>query len=59
MTGTFYAQHGTLMVAGNGANNVIGSQYISYDVNLGGNGGFTVLWNPQPTARTRLIDLVE
>jgi hypothetical protein len=59
LTGTFYTQHGTLKVTGNGANNVIGAQYISYDVNLGGNGGFTVNWNPQATARTRLINLME
>jgi hypothetical protein len=59
MTGTFYAQHGTLKVTGNGTNNVLGSQYISYDVNLGGNGGFSILWKPQATARTRIINLVE
>jgi hypothetical protein len=59
MTGTFYAQHGTLKVTGNGGNDVLGSQYISWNVNLGGNGSWLVRWQPQPTARTRVLYLVE
>jgi hypothetical protein len=59
MSGTFYAAGGTLKVSGNGTNDVIGSQYISYNLVLGGNGGFTVNWNVNQTARTRLIYLVE
>ncbi len=59
MSGTFYAQHGILNVTGNGAQDVIGSQYISDKVVLGGNGGFAVNWNTDQTARTRVIGLVE
>jgi hypothetical protein len=59
MTGTFYAQHGLLKVTGNGGNDVLGSQYISYDVALGGNGNFNVIWQPQVTPRTRVLTLVE
>jgi hypothetical protein len=57
--GTIYAQHGTLAVSGNGAQDVIGSQYISYDVSLGGNGNFNISWRSDVTARTRLLRLVE
>jgi len=59
MTGTFYAAKGTLNVTGNGTNAVIGSQYISYDMVMGGNGSFSVNWNVDQTARTRIIRLVE
>jgi hypothetical protein len=59
MTGTFYAQHGLLKITGNGGSNTLGSQYISFDLNLGGNGTWLVSWSPQPTARTRIIYLVE
>jgi Flp pilus assembly protein TadG len=59
MTGTFYAQHGTLSVTGNGTNDVIGSQYISYDLSTGGSGSFSVNWNANQAAQTRLINLVE
>ena len=48
-----------LTVSGNGAQDVIGSQYISYDVKLGGNGNFNINWKPDMTARTRSIYLVE
>jgi hypothetical protein len=59
MSGTFYTAHGTLSVSGNGTTDVIGSQYISYNMVLGGNGSFQVNWNTDQTARTRLIGLVE
>jgi hypothetical protein len=59
VTGTFYTANGTLNVSGNGTNNVLGAQYISYNLVVNGNGGFTVLWNPQQVARTRIIKLVE
>jgi hypothetical protein len=58
ITGTFYAQHGTLDVSGGGGASV-GSQYISYDVNLGGNGAFTVNWQADATAPIRVVQLVE
>ena len=59
MTGTFYAQHGLLKITGNGGSDVLGSQYISWNLTLGGNGTWLVNWQPQPTARTRIIQLVE
>lgn len=59
MSGTFYVAGGNLSVTGNGTNDVIGAQYISNTVTLGGGGDFSVLWNPNQTARTRIIGLVE
>src|SRR5580765_579921 len=58
-SGTFYTAKGTLNVTGNGGGNVIGSQYISYNLTVNGNGNFNVSWNPNTTGRTRLIGLVE
>ncbi len=57
--GTFYAQHGLLSTTGNGGQDVLGSQYISYDVKLGGNGNFNITWQQQTSARTRVLNLVE
>lgn len=57
--GTIYGQHALLNATGNGTQDVIGSQYISYDVTLGGNGNFNISWQQNLTARTRLIYLVE
>jgi hypothetical protein len=63
--GTIYTQHGTLTVSGNGTGNgngntdVLGSQYVSYDLNLGGNGNFNLMWGQDITGRTRYIYLVE
>jgi Flp pilus assembly protein TadG len=59
MSGTFYAASADLSVQGNGTNNVIGSQYISYTLTLGGNGAFNVNWSPDTTPGTRDILLVE
>ena len=46
-------------VNGNGGVANIGSQYISYDLALGGNGGVNINWNPQEVAQKRSIFLVE
>jgi hypothetical protein len=59
ITGTFYAKKGMLTVSGNGAQDVLGSQYISNRVNLGGNGNFNIDWKTDLTARTRIYHLVE
>jgi hypothetical protein len=59
ISGTFYAQHGTLGISGNGVNDVVGSQYISYDMTVNGGGSFSVNWNPNTVAKTRVIGLVE
>jgi hypothetical protein len=58
ITGTFYAQHGTLAVSGSGGQGV-GSQYISWDVSLGGNGAFGVNWSPDSVAPVKTLQLVE
>jgi hypothetical protein len=59
ITGTFYFAGATLNVSGNGGVANIGSQYISYDLGLGGNGGININWNPYTVARKRSIYLVE
>ena len=59
MSGTFYTAGRTLNVTGNGSNDVIGSQYISYDLTIGGNGSFSVNWNAPQVAKLRIITLVE
>jgi hypothetical protein len=58
ITGTFYAQHGTLKVSGGGGQSV-GSQYISWDVVLAGNGNFTINWSPATVAPNKFLQLVE
>jgi hypothetical protein len=58
LSGTFYAQHGTLKVAGgNGVG--VGSQYISYDLVITGNSAMGVNYNPASVAPVRIIQLVE
>ena len=59
ITGTFYAASAELSVTGNGTNDVIGSQYISYDLKLGGNGSYFCSWSPDLTPGKREILLVE
>lgn len=59
ITGTFYAAAGMLKITGNGAGNVIGAQYISNLLNLGGNGEILIDWESSPTARLRQVGLVE
>jgi hypothetical protein len=59
ITGTFYAKGGMLTVSGNGTQDVLGSQYISNKVNLGGNGNFNIDWRADQTARSRRLCLVE
>ena len=59
MSGTFYAAHGTLNVTGNGTIDVLGSQYISYDMKVNGGGAFNIDWNVNQVARVRILRLVE
>lgn len=59
ISGTFYAAAAPMSVTGNGTTDVIGSQYISYNLNVGGNGTFSVNWTPQTTPAVRQIWLVE
>jgi len=58
-SGTFYIAGGTLNITGNGTGDVIGSQYISYDLVTGGNGTFSISWDVNKVARMRQIGLVE
>jgi hypothetical protein len=58
MSGVFYAAAANLTVSGNGGASV-GSQYISYDLTLQGNGNFSVDWTPNTTPGIRQIFLVE
>jgi Putative Flp pilus-assembly TadE/G-like len=59
MTGLFYVAGGTLSVTGNGLNNVMGSQYISDLLVLGGNGQVNVDWSAGNVPRIRILRLVE
>jgi hypothetical protein len=59
ISGTFYAAGGTLSVTGNGTQQTIGSQYISRLATIGGNGGFTVNWDPTLVPGSREVWLVE
>jgi len=59
MTGTFYFAGALLKVNGNGGVANLGSQYISWQLNLGGNGGINIDWDPGKVAPRRSIFLVE
>jgi hypothetical protein len=59
ITGTFYFAGALLNISGNGGVSKTGSQYISRDLTLGGNGGININWNPYNVARKRSIFLVE
>jgi carbon monoxide dehydrogenase subunit G len=58
MTGTFYAQHGTLKVSG-GNSAGIGSQYISWDLTITGSAAMNVIYHPATVAPVRILQLVE
>lgn len=57
--GTFYAARANLKISGSGPNNYIGSQYISWNLNLSGNGNVVVQWDANLVARFRFLGLVE
>jgi hypothetical protein len=57
--GTFYAAKATLKISGSGPTNYIGSQYVSWNLALSGNGNVTVHWDADLVARFRYIGLVE
>jgi Flp pilus assembly protein TadG len=59
ITGTFYFAGALLKVTGNGGVVNLGSQYISRYLELGGNGGIDIDWQPDKVARQRSIYLVE
>jgi hypothetical protein len=55
--GTLYAAGATLKVTGNGAVSNIGSQYVTNDLTLAGNGNVAITWKGPLLARTRIITL--
>lgn len=57
--GTLYSAGAELQVTGNGALSNIGSQYVTKDLEIGGNGNVGITWNGTEVARTRIITLVE
>jgi hypothetical protein len=57
--GTFYAADALLKVAGNGAQSNIGSQYVSLDLSITGNGNVGIVYQGPKVARTRILTLVE
>jgi hypothetical protein len=59
ITGTLYASAALLQIAGNGAVSNIGSQYVSQDLAITGNGNVNIAWAGNLVARTRIITLVE
>ena len=58
LVGTFYAANALLSVTGNG-DAVIGSQYISRTLSLGGGGNTLINYSDDGTARLREVILVE
>jgi hypothetical protein len=58
ITGVFYAANALLKVKGNG-DSAVGSQYISRFLDLGGNGGYDVIYRPDLAPALRLLNLVE
>jgi hypothetical protein len=58
LNGTFYAANALLKITG-GGDATIGSQYISRQLNLGGNGAITINYTDNGTARLREVLLVE
>lgn len=59
MSGLFYCAAANLKVTGNGGADVLGSQYISYNLTLSGNGGYNVNWSPNTVPGVRQLYLVE
>jgi hypothetical protein len=57
--GTLYAAGALLQITGNGALSNIGSQYVSNDLAIAGNGNVSIKWAGPPVAKARIITLVE
>jgi hypothetical protein len=58
ISGTFYAAGASVKITGNSSNDVVGSQFISNDLTLSGNGSISINWNGS-TAKTRKFGLIE
>jgi hypothetical protein len=59
ITGTFYAADSALSIKGNGTGNNIGSQYVSYDLGLTGNGDINITYESSSAPKVRVFALVE
>ncbi len=57
--GTLYAAGAELQAVGNGLFSNIGSQYVTKELALSGNGNVGITWSGEEVARTRIIKLVE
>jgi hypothetical protein len=58
ITGTFYVAGGLADLQGNGDAS-IASQVVALLMKSGGNGTTNIVWSGAPTARTRVLGLVE
>jgi hypothetical protein len=58
ITGTFYAANATLKVAG-GGDSKVGSQYISRFLEIVGNGGLRIDYDPNQAIPRRILQLIE
>jgi hypothetical protein len=59
ISGTIYASDALLKVAGNGAGSNIGSQYVSLDLAITGNGNVGIVYSGPKVGRIRILTLVE
>ena len=59
ISGTFYVSDATLKVAGNGGQSNIGSQYVSLDLAITGNGNVGIVYKGPKVAPVRILTLVE
>jgi hypothetical protein len=59
ITGTIYAADSTLSIKGNGTGNNIGSQYVSYDLSLTGNGDINITYESSSSPKVRVFGLIE
>jgi len=59
LSGTFYLAGASLTVHGHGSTNVLGSQYISRDLTVGGSGSVNISYDPKTAAGKRSVQLVE
>lgn len=58
LNGTFYAANSPVKITGNG-DAIIGSQYISRTLDIGGNGNLTVNYSGAAAVKTRILSLVK
>lgn len=57
--GTFYAPEALTIISGNGAGNTVGSQWVTKNLQVSGNGDLTVDKSGAPVAAQRVLQLVE